>query len=251
MAKPKDLFSDQDLEQIQTRCDRQLRLAAAMAELQAVAPKAPRGGQVPDFPPEPNFNQTFITIPLRFAAEAVKNASDSLGILTGITLLLGTQKGRDLLARLKQALINHTDDPTVFGDVLQFFGSLNGKYGSFVLGFITEAQGIYGAAALTGVAFPTTPGGKPKWFGGAKKSKGLGAEATASLLFGYRVEEPQDLTGQFYGYHAGIDIELSIGTNFYFDTTKKLGYQGFLTSLGVGIGLGTAVFWGWELVNPG
>jgi hypothetical protein len=103
---------------------------------------------------------------------------------------------------------------------------------------------------MTGIALPTKKGrGKPKWFSGAKLSKGIGVEATASLLFGYRVEQPQDLTGQFYGYHAGIDIELSIGTNFYFDTTKKLGYQGFLTSLGVGLGLGTAVFWGWELVT--
>jgi len=251
MAKSKDLFSDQDIEQIQTRCDRQLRLAAAMAELQAVAPKAPRGGQVPDFPPEPNFIQTWVTIPARFAVEAIKNAPDSAGILGGIAQLLGTQKGRELLARLKQALIDHTDDPKLLADILKFFGSLNGKYGSFVLGFMTEAQGIYGVAALTGIAFPTKGSGKAKWFAGAKKSKGVGAEATASLLFGYRVEEPQDLTGQFYGYHASIDIELSIGTNFYFDTTKKLGYQGFLTSLGVGIGLGTAVFWGWELVNPG
>jgi len=154
-----------------------------------------------------------------------------------------------LLARLKEALFNHHDDPQLFKDIIAFFGTVQGQYGSLVLGVITEAQGIQGLALMTGIALPTKGSGKPKWFSGAERSKGLIVEATASLLFGYRVAEPQNLTGQFYGYHAGVDVEVSIGTNFYFDTSSDLKYEGFLTSFGVGVGLGTAVFWGWELVT--
>jgi hypothetical protein len=249
-SKGQDLFSEDEIEQVQARCERQLRLAGAMAARAGLPPQLPSGLQVPDFPPEPNFHQTWVAIPKRFAVESIRHLPDGQGVIAGITRLLTTKAGQALLERLKDVLFNGKHDPQVFIDLIAYMGAAPPGYGSRIFGAIAEAQGIRGVAALTGVAFSTKPGGKPKWFSGLKKSKGIGVEATTSLLFGYRVEEPENLTGQFYGYHAGIDIELSIGTNFYFDTSDDLNFQGFLTSVGFGIGLGTAVFWGWEMVIP-
>lgn len=158
-------------------------------------------------------------------------------------------KDAPLLARLKDVVINKKDDPTLFQDFMKFI-TLSGDYGSLLLGVTTDAGAGQGIVGLTGVAIPTSGQGKVKWFSGVERTKGLVAEVAASFLIGRRVEQPQDLTGQFYGYHATIPVgPVDIGSNLYFDTSSDLHYKGFITTFGVGIGLGTAVIWGWELVT--
>lgn len=252
MQSQKGTTFDFDPEKLRSEYERQIRLSAALAELQASTPakalKAGAPGAVPDFPPDPDFFKG-LKILGRYAVEAINHLPDSAGIVGGITKLLATEDGRKLLGRLKDALVNKKDDPALFKDIIQALGGGINGYGTLQLGVASEAHLGAGIVGVTGVALPVRGNGKVKWFSGMEKSFGLAFELSASLLIGQRIEEPEHLTGQFYGAHAGIEIGASLGSNLYFDTSDDLKYQGFATTVGVGIGAGITVLSGFELVT--
>jgi hypothetical protein len=167
----------------------------------------------------------------------------------GIIKLLATEDGRKLLDRLKEALSHHTTDERLFADILQAIAGGNSGYGSLQLGVTTGAHLVEGINAVTGVAFPTKGGGKVKWFSGMERAKGLTFEAGVNLVIAQKIEEPEHLTGQFYGYHFGIDVGPSISSNLYFDTSDDLHYKGFMMTIGLGFGAGAGPLWGFELVT--
>ena len=256
-AAQSPLFSDEDIQQMVQQYERRVQIAAAMAQLQsqtaeqAQAQAAPAAMGVPDFPPEPDFIQTMVTIPKRYFEEAVKRAPDSAGIMAAIPRLLTTDEGRKLLDRLKDAVINKKDDPALFADLMKFI-VLGGTtdYGSLLLGVTSDAGLGTGIIGLTGVAIPTKGNGKVKWFSGLERSKGVVAEASTSFLIGRKIAEPQNLTGQFYGYHLAAPLgPVDVSSNIYFDTSNDLHYEGFIATFGIGFAIGSATLWGWELVT--
>src|SRR5215469_1147156 len=246
-------FSDRDVKEIQLQYERQIRLAASIADWQARAlqqqlEKKPAFRGVPGFPEEPDAWKSF-KILLRYGDEAVRHLPDSTFIVGGIAKLLATEEGRKLLARLRDALFNHKTDEKLFADILQAIAGGNSGYGSLQLGVTTGAHFGEGINAVTGVAFPTKGGGKVKWFSGMERAKGLTFEAGVNLVISQKIEEPEHLTGQFYGYHFGIDVGPSISSNLYFDTSEDLHYKGFMLTIGVGFGAGAGPLWGFELVT--
>ncbi|HJZ74218.1 MAG TPA: hypothetical protein VKE51_20910 [Vicinamibacterales bacterium] len=244
-----NLLSSEDIDQIYAEYERKKRLAVAMAQLRAQAkavPPMPKG--VPDFPPEPDFWKS-LAITWQYLAEGPKHLGDDTLIVKGLIRLFGTEDGLKLIGRLKDALVNKKDDPTLFRDFMQALGGGKEGYGSFLIGVASEAHLGAGVIGTTGVAIPVRGEGKVKWFSGLERSKGFILELTANLIVGQRTEEPQHLTGQFYGQHVALDIGVAFGSNLYFDTSDKLNYKGFSTNVGVGAGGGEAVLWGWELVT--
>ena len=118
------------------------------------------------------------------------------------------------------------------------------------MGVTSDAGLGTGVIGLTGVAIPTMGQGKVKWFSGLERSKGLIVEASASFLIGRMLKQPQELTGQFYGYHLATPLgPVDVSSNIYFDTINDLHYKGFIATFGVGFALGSATLWGWELVT--
>lgn len=250
-------LSSKEIETLQSSYERQIRLAALQAETQArgMAHRPLALAGIPDFPPDPDFLR-WAQIALRYADEGIRHLPDSQGLMPGILWFATSPDAASLRKRLDDALAHHKDDPTLFRDVLQAILSHGGvitgtSYGSFMIGLETGGHAIGGAALTTGVAIPLKGEGPVKWFSGATRSSGPIVEAGVSLLFGLRTKTPEKLTGQFYGGHASIEVEIALGSNLYFDTSKELAYEGFATSIGVGIGGGFAVTWGWELVAPG
>jgi len=154
-----------------------------------------------------------------------------------------------MLERLRAALADQKTDTTLFTDFLKYLGGGGSGYRTLQLGVATEARGVGGLVAVTGVAIPTTGEGKVKWFSGLEQSTGLSLELSASLLIGRKLEAPEHLTGGFYGAHVGLDIGASMGSNLYFDTSSALKYQGFVATVGVGFGAGISVLRGVELVT--
>src|SRR5262249_13800799 len=57
------------------------------------------------------------------------------------------------------------------------------------------------------------------------------------LIFGQKTEEPTHLTGQFYAGHTGAELGVSLGSTIFFDTADALNFKGFVTTVGIGIGL--------------
>lgn len=95
-------FSDDDIQQMLRQYEQRLQISAAMTQLQAEtyeqlhAQAKPTLTGVPDFPPEPDGWQTWVTIPKQYAVEGAKHVGDSAGILAGIPKLLFTDEGRAL-----------------------------------------------------------------------------------------------------------------------------------------------------------
>lgn len=245
-------FSDAEIEQLQHEYERKVRLSAAQARLRAgaLAPAqpAPRAGAVPGFPPEPDLGRS-IEILLKYAVEAIAHLPDSAGLVFGILRLVLTPEGQELLERLREAIEHHVDDPKLFREIIQFLGGGAAGYGSFLLGVETGGHAGSGVIYTTGVALPTRGDGPVKWFSGMQRSKGPIAELSANILIGQRIETPHELTGQFYGGHTALEVGISLGSTLLFDTSQKLTYQGFDTTIGAGIGGGLAVVWGFEMVT--
>lgn len=244
-----NLFSSQDIDQVYAEYERKKRLAIALAQLRAQAqPVPPKLTGVPDFPPEPGFLKS-LDIFAQYVKEGIKHFGDDSLIVKGLLRLVATEDGRKLIQRVKDAIVNKKDDPTLFRDLMQTLGGGKEGYGSFLIGVASEAHVGHGIVGTTGVAIPVRGEGKVKWFSGLERSKGFVLELTANLLIGQRTEEPQHLTGQFYGQHVALDVGVAFGSNLYFDTSDSLNYKGFATNIGVGAGGGEATLWGWELVT--
>ena len=171
--------------------------------------------------------------------------------MTGIARLIGTPDGRKLIDRLKDALFNRKEDPTLFRDLVQALGGGIAGYASFILGVVSEASGIVGGAGVTGVAIPLKAESKIKWFSGVEVAKGASIKVGTGLIFGQKTEEPTHLTGQFYAGHTGAELGVSLGSTIFFDTADALNFKGFVTTVGIGIGLPVevSVVRGWELVT--
>jgi len=247
-------MSDSMLDEVIAQYEQQMRSSAADTQLRANFLEQLEGqmksGGVPDFPPAPNIFKA-AEILGRYAVEAIRHLPDSGIIVRGLIGLATTKEGQKLLARLKDAIVNHKYDPTLFKEIMQELGGGAAGYGSLTFGLVAEAHAGSGIVGVTGIALPTKGDGKAKWFSGLEKSAGPIADASVNLVIGQKIKEPEKLTGQFYGAHTSIEVELALGSSIYFDTSNKLEYEGFSTTLGVGIGGGLAVLSGWELVIPG
>lgn len=228
-----------------------LRNLAFLARLQAAGrPEQPlraAAGKVPDFPPDPNVFKA-LEIVGRYAKALVDHAQDFTGFSGGLFRLLTTPDGQKLLERLRKAIFEHHDDPTLFRELVQALGGGLAGYGTLQLGAASEAHLGAGIVATTGVALPSKGTGRTKWFSGLEKSGGLIAEIGTALLIGQRYKEPEKLTGQFYGGHASIEVGIAAGLNIYF-SVEDLSYEGFSYTVGIGAGFGVAVLSGWELVT--
>jgi hypothetical protein len=113
-------FSAQDIKEIQLQYERQIRLAASIADwqartLQQQLDKKPALKGVPDFPEEPGWGKSF-RIFRRYCEEAINHLTDSTFIVGGIIKLMLTEEGRNLLARLREALFNHKTDEKLFAE---------------------------------------------------------------------------------------------------------------------------------------
>lgn len=244
-----NLLSSQDVDQIYVEYERKKRLALAMAQLRAQAkPPMQKLAGVPDFPTEPDFWKS-LAITAKYFSEGIKHFGDDALIVKGLIRLVTTEDGQKLVTRIVDAIANKKDDPTLFRDLMRLLGGGTAGYGSFLIGVASEAHVGAGIIGTTGVAIPVRGDGKVKWFSGLERSKGFVLEITTNLLIGQRTEEPQHLTGQFYGQHAALDVGVALGSNLYFDTSNDLNYKGFSTNVGIGAGGGEATLWGWELVT--
>jgi hypothetical protein len=250
-------FSTEEIAQIQQAYERKMKLTALQAEIAAHAPMTvppALKSALPDFPPDPDF---FLATKIfgRYVVEGARHLPDSTNFIPAIIWFATSPQAADLRRRLITALTKHVEDKTLFSDVVQallkHMAVVPGtEYGSFILALESGAHAREGISASTGVAVPLKGGGPVYWITGMERSRGLILEAGSNLLIGLRTETPAELTGQFYGYHSSVEVEISIGSNLYFDTSKELKYQGFTTAIGVGIGAGLGVLWGWEKAIP-
>jgi hypothetical protein len=232
--------------------ERQIRVSAALAQLQAGTPPQgmPTGlrSALPEMPPPPDPGK-WLQILGRYAVEAILHLPDSMGLAGDVLKLVTTPDGMKMLERLRAALIEQKADAALFTDFLKYLGGGGAGYKTLQLGVATEARGVAGLVGVTGVAIPTTGEGRVKWFSGLEQSTGLALELSASLLIGRKLEAPEHLSGGFYGAHVGLDIGASFGSNIYFDTSPELKYTGFVATVGVGFGAGISVLRGVELVT--
>lgn len=243
-------LSDRDLAQLKEDYERQIRWSAAVAQLQsgAAAPRLEKSAVSTTIalPPDPDFWRTMALMG-RYATEAIAHLPDAVLLGSGIGGLLASADGQRQLAEMQKAL-SEKKDSKVFQDLTKMLVGAS-SYGSATFAVVAEGHGFQGVAGVTGIALPLKGTGKPKWFSGVEQSKGLIIEFTAGLIIGGRMEEPQHLHGQFYGVHVGLEIGAALGSTLYFDTSDELKYQGFATTVGVGLGGGIAVLRGWEIVT--
>ena len=241
---------DREIEQVQAEYERQVRMAVALAQAQLstqAAPGLPRAAGlkgVPDFPPDPDW----FKVMGKYVVEAINHLPDTTSLVGGVVKIATTAYGRDLIARLVKAIGEKKDDEKLWKEFIDQL-VIGPRYGSLLLGVVSEAHAGIGVVGSTGVAVPLKPGSRVKWFSGLEKAVGISIGAGTGLVIGERLETPEHLTGQFYGGHIGVDIVASMSSSLYFDTSADLTYKGFSAFVGVGAGFTVSVLSGWELVT--